>query len=198
MANTPRRSTRTRKSKVAKTTTIVAGKVQQETKAKAKAKTTKSTKTTKTPTKKAKTANATLKTQPTKVSPSKFFSSLAKQQKSDCEWLSTTMEKVTGKKGAMWGESIVGFGDHHIVYDSGRELDWFVIGFAPRKAGLALYINNCGHSKDGGGPWDHLKEELQAIGKHKKGKGCLNIRNLDDIDKDALKVLIEKAAVKPN
>jgi hypothetical protein len=81
----------------------------------------------------------------------------------------------------MWGSAIVGFGQYHYKYDSGREGDWFIAGFSPRKQYLSLYIMS-GFTK-----YDEL---LQKLGKFKSGKSCLNINKLEDIDLDVLKELV--------
>jgi hypothetical protein len=85
----------------------------------------------------------------------------------------------------MWGTSIVGFGRIHLKYESGRELDWFPIGFSPRKQNLTLY-GMCGFN---GHP-----DLLKKLGKHSLGVGCLYIKKLADVDLKVLKQLITKAA----
>jgi hypothetical protein len=75
----------------------------------------------------------------------------------------------------------VGFGDTHLVYESGRELDWFVMGFSPRKEALTLYIH---------GAVEKQQALLARLGKHKTGKGCLYIKKLADVDSDVLKKII--------
>ncbi|GAC1707809.1 MAG: hypothetical protein NVS9B7_21790 [Flavisolibacter sp.] len=97
------------------------------------------------------------------------------------------MEKATTAKGKMWGSSIIGFGDNHLIYESGRELDWFVMGFSPRKQNFALYILS---------PVEKQQSLLKELGKHKTGKGCLYINKLEDVDMTILKEIIKKCAVK--
>jgi hypothetical protein len=80
----------------------------------------------------------------------------------------------------MWGSSIVGFGDYHYVYDSGREGDWFLLGFAPRKKDLTIYVMS---------GLDNHRELLSKLGPHKSGKGCLYIRALRDLHLPTLKRL---------
>ncbi|GAC1426297.1 MAG: hypothetical protein NVSMB67_29030 [Flavisolibacter sp.] len=87
----------------------------------------------------------------------------------------------------MWGSSIIGFGDNHLIYESGRELDWFVMGFSPRKQNFALYILS---------PVEKQQSLLKELGKHKTGKGCLYINKLEDVDMTILKEIIKKCAVK--
>jgi hypothetical protein len=91
------------------------------------------------------------------------------------------MEKLTGSKPKMWGESIVGFGDYRYKYASGREGDWFLAGFSPRKQNLTIYIM---------GYLEFYTELLEGLGKFKHGKGCLYIKKLDDIDLNVLESLI--------
>ena len=81
----------------------------------------------------------------------------------------------------MWGPAIVGFGQYHYRYDSGREGDFMRTGFSPRKANMAVYIMP-GYS-------DH-SAILARLGKHKSGKSCLNINKLADVDLDVLEELI--------
>ena len=84
----------------------------------------------------------------------------------------------------MWGSSIVGFGSYHYRYASGREGDWFLTGFSPRKANLTLYIMS-GFSR--------YAELLGKLGRHTTGKSCLYVKRLDDIDQDVLAQLIERS-----
>jgi hypothetical protein len=87
----------------------------------------------------------------------------------------------------MWGTSIVGFGSFHYKGKSGREGDWPIIGFSPRKQNLSLYLMMYG--------FDRHAALLQKLGKHSLGKGCLYIKRLSDVDLPTLKKLI-KASVK--
>ena len=88
---------------------------------------------------------------------------------------------VTGWSAAMWGPSIVGYGQYHYVYDSGREGDFLATGFSPRKANLSVYIMP-GYAEFGG--------ILDRLGKHKRGKSCLTINTLADVDLAVLAELI--------
>jgi hypothetical protein len=92
------------------------------------------------------------------------------------------MKQVTKEEPKMWGSSIVGFGDVHYKYDSGREGDWFITGFSPRNQNLTLYV--IGSFK----PHVNL---LKKLGKHKTGVGCLYIKKLKDVDTKVLKELIQ-------
>lgn len=91
------------------------------------------------------------------------------------------MEKLSGSLPRMWGDSIVGFGDYHYKYASGREGDWFQVGFSPRKQNLTIYIM---------GYLEFYSDILEGLGKYKHGKGCLYIKKLEDIDMDVLEKLI--------
>ena len=106
---------------------------------------------------------AELKTKATTASVSDFLADIDdEERRKDCLAVSKLMQKATGAKPRMWGPAIVGFGDRRLKYDSGRELDWFVIGFSPRKRDLTLY-NALGSSRR-----DAL---LKSLGKHTTGKG---------------------------
>ncbi len=87
------------------------------------------------------------------------------------------MSGVTGEKATMWGPSIIGFGDIHLKYDSGRELDWFKVGFSPRKANISLYLPTTFEGRD---------RLLGELGKHTTGKSCAYIKRLEEVDRDAL------------
>ena len=94
------------------------------------------------------------------------------------------MQEITGAEPEMWGNSIIGFGSYHYKYESGREGDWFLTGFSPRKQALTLYI------MPGFDKYDKLMEKL---GKYKTGKACLYIKKLADIDQEVLKKLIKES-----
>ncbi len=102
----------------------------------------------------------------------------------DSQKLAAMMQKATGEKPKMWGDSIVGFGSRTLKYSTGRELDWMKIGFAPRKANLTLYLNM-------GEGWD--EEFMSKLGKYKTGKGCLYFKRLSDVDEKVLEELIKKS-----
>jgi hypothetical protein len=106
-------------------------------------------------------------------------------RKEDCLALIEVMRKATKSEPKMWGASIVGFGDLHYRYDSGREGDTFLLGFASRKTALTLYL----------GPALAAQEAaLKSLGKYKTGKGCVYIRRLHDVDVAALRSLLSAAA----
>lgn len=128
---------------------------------------------------------AEIKTKPTSVSASDFIDSIGEEQKrKDSHTLLKMMGKVTKEKPKMWGSSIIGFGDKRYKSPaSGREVDWFKVGFAPRKANLTLYLI------------DMKKQEnsLKKLGKHKMGGGCLYINKLEDVDIKVLEKMIADA-----
>jgi len=125
---------------------------------------------------------AELKTKPTKASVSKFLRAIQDEAtRKDCQQLTKIMKEVTGAEPRMWGPSIVGFGAYHYVYASGREGDWFLTGFSPRKQNLTLYIMS---------GFDEYEDLLGRLGKHKKSKSCLYVRSLEDLDLTVLKRMI--------
>jgi len=110
-------------------------------------------------------------------------------RRADCQVLMQLMRRLTGEEPKMWGPSMIGFGSYHYVYESGREGDMFVAGFAPRKSELAIYL--MGRIPD-------QADLLATLGKHKMGKSCLYVKRLDQIDMAVLEALIVKsiAAIK--
>ena len=128
-----------------------------------------------------------LKTKPTNESVQDFINRIPDpERRQDCFAVAKIMEEITGDKPKMWGPSIIGFGTHHYKYASGREGDWPVAAFSPRKKDLTLYIM-MGLDKD--------DELMKQLGKHSVGKSCLYIKRLSDIHLPTLKKLI-KASVK--
>jgi len=122
------------------------------------------------------------KTQKTTASVTEFIKSIPDEtRRKDCQTVLKLMKDATGAKAAMWGPSIVGFGDWRYKYDSGRQGDWFLAGFSPRKENLTLYLVP---SLDG-----HAAR-LQQLGKFKTSKSCLYIKQLSDVDPGVLKQLI--------
>ena len=94
------------------------------------------------------------------------------------------MKQVTGEEPEMWGDSIVGFGSYHYKYASGREADWFLTGFSPRKQNLTLYIM---------AGFDEYEQLLNKLGKHSTGKSCLYVKKLEDVNMDVLKELVKQS-----
>jgi Domain of unknown function (DU1801) len=131
---------------------------------------------------------AEAKTKPTKQSVKDFISKLPeKQVREDCTIIAKLMEEATKQKGVMWGTSIAGYGTTTIKYADGREADWPLLAFSPRKQSLVLYI----------GVRDPGKAELLSkLGKHKVSGGCLHIKRLSDINEPTLKKLIQAEAKK--
>ena len=130
-------------------------------------------------------AKAKLKTEKTESSVTDFINSIPDEKKrKDSAVILDLMQKATGEKPKMWGSSIVGFGNVELKYESGRELDWFTIGFSPRKQNLTLYglLNPAGSN-----------DVLKKLGKYTTGKGCLYINKLEDVDSKILLKMMEEA-----
>ena len=127
---------------------------------------------------------AELKTKKTTKSVAQFIKSVEDaQRRKDCEAITELMKKATKSEPKMWGEAIVGFGDCTYKYDNGREMDWFMIGFSPRKQNLTLYFM---------GGLAKIQDYLDKLGKHKTGKGCLYINKLTDVDQSVLVKMINE------
>ena len=125
---------------------------------------------------------AELKTKPNEASVEEYLNSIAPEQKQvDCRQIYDWMKEIVGEDGIMWGTSIVGFGNYHYKYKSGREGDWFLTGFAARKQAITIYSMTY---------LDRMEEILNRLGKYKTGKGCLYIKKLEDVDTEVLKELI--------
>jgi hypothetical protein len=124
------------------------------------------------------------KTKPTDASVEDFINSVPDEQKRKDSFVILEMiKKASGEKPVMWGDSLIGFGYVKLKSPtSGREVEWFRIGFSPRKANLSLYLN--------GGSTRHA-EALAKLGKHKTGSGCIYINKLADIDLKVLQRMIE-------
>ena len=126
--------------------------------------------------------NAEVKTKVNDASVDGFLNSVTNEQaREDCLEILKMMKQVTKEEPKMWGASIIGFGSYHYKGASGREGDWFLTGFSPRKQNLTLYLNH---------GFDVHKDLLKKLGKHKTSMGCLYINNLDDVDKKVLKELV--------
>jgi hypothetical protein len=126
---------------------------------------------------------AVIKTQATTASVEQFINAIEDEQKrKDGFVLLEMMKKASGEEPKMWGGSLIGFGlKRYKSPASGREVDWFLIGFSPRKANFSLYLT-IDIQKYG--------DALQKLGKHKTGKGCLYINKLEDVDLKVLKGMI--------
>lgn len=129
---------------------------------------------------------AELKTKKNEASVTKFLDSIADETKrADAYTLLDMMQKATKQAPKMWGSSIIGFGDYHYVSPAtGREGDWFIAGFSPRKANLTVY----GMS----GGWEKYPE-IKSLGKYTLGVGCLYIKKLDDVRLPVLKKMIAQS-----
>lgn len=129
---------------------------------------------------------AEIKTKATAASVEDFINNVPDEQKrKDSFEILEMMKKATGEEPRMWGASLIGFGNKRYKSPAtGREVDWFLIGFSPRKANLSLYLT-----------MDIKKQEatLEKLGKHKTGVGCLYINKLADIDIKVLKEMIDTA-----
>jgi len=128
---------------------------------------------------------AELKTKPNKGDVEKFLNSVddEKRRKDSFEVLKL-MRDITGEEPKMWGGSMVGFGSYHYKYESGREGDWFVTGFSPRKTALTLYIM---------AGFKRFDELMGKLGKYKTGKSCLYVKKLEDVNRDVLRELITES-----
>lgn len=130
---------------------------------------------------------AQIKTKETTSSVEDFINTIEDEEKrKDCFAISKLMQKATKQQPKMWGSAIIGFGNKRFVSPkTGREVDWFVMGFSPRKANFSLYLLS--------GLKQHA-ELLEKLGKHKLGGGCLYINKLSDVDIKVLEKMI-KASV---
>lgn len=124
-----------------------------------------------------------IKTQPTKQSVVAFIKSVDNEtRKKDAKVLLNLFKEVTGEKPLMWGDSIIGFGRYPYQTSAGPQGDWFYLGFSPRKAALSLYLT-C--------DLDQFEDLLKDLGPHKRGRGCLYVKKLEDIDMKVLKKLLK-------
>lgn len=125
-----------------------------------------------------------LKTKASSASVTTFLNSIKEERKrDDAKKLLSIFKKVTKKRPKMWGTSIVGFGEYHYTYASGQEGDFLATGFSPRENALTLYI------MPGYQDYGHL---LKDLGPHKRGRSCLYIKRLEDIDTKVLEALIRE------
>ena len=128
---------------------------------------------------------AELKTKETTASVSAFLNQIADEgRREDCLAVVEIMRAVTKEEPKMWGSSIVGFGRYHFKYESGREGDWMITGFSPRKGDLTLYLM---------GGFDKFPDLMKNLGKYKTGKGCLYIKKLAEVDTKVLRKLVKES-----
>lgn len=129
---------------------------------------------------------AELKTKQTDRSVEDFLDSIPDDKKrEDSYTILELMKNATGLEPKMWGDSIIGFGSYHYCYESGREGDWFLTGFSPRKQNLTLYVM---------AGFTQYEALLQKLGKFSTGKACLYIKKIEDIDMPTLEELIRQSA----
>ena len=125
------------------------------------------------------------KTVPTDTSVDQFINSVDNETKrKDSLEILDMMSAITGSPPVLWGSSLVGFGRYHYKYASGREGDFFLTGFSPRKQALTIYIMP---------GFSEYESILGNLGKYKTGKSCLYVKKLDEIDRDLLRELITKS-----
>lgn len=125
------------------------------------------------------------KTVKTSASAADFIAGVEnKRRREDGAALLEMMREITGLEPEMWGPSIVGFGDVHYKYESGREGDMFLIGFSPRKRSLSLYVL---------GDFAERDALLERLGKHRRGASCLYVNKLADVDMDVLRELARRS-----
>jgi Domain of unknown function (DU1801) len=126
------------------------------------------------------------KTKVTTASVASYFAGIKDEdRRKDCKTLAKLMTKATKQSPKMWGKSIVGFGSHHYKYESGREGDICAVGFSSRKGDITVYGLT-------GAP--RYEELLGKLGTHARGKGCLYIQKLGDVDPKVLEQLVANAA----
>jgi len=128
-------------------------------------------------------AKAELKTKETTASVETFIAKQPADIAADCRTIMGLMRKATGEDPKLWGASIVGYGRYAYTYDSGREGEWMITGFSPRKANLTLYIMM---------GFEEEAALMEKLGKHTTGKSCLYIKKLSDVDLRVLESLIVK------
>tara|TARA_R110000751_G_scaffold77876_2_gene156970 strand:- start:303 stop:725 length:423 start_codon:yes stop_codon:yes gene_type:complete len=126
------------------------------------------------------------KTQPTSNSVIDYLNTVDNnKRREDAFVLLDLFDNIMSEKAVLWGESLIGYGEYHYKYESGREGDFFLTGFSPRKQNLSIYI------MPGFKKYTHL---LTKLGKHKAGAACLYINKIEDIDITILKQLIKESA----
>ncbi|MDZ4767905.1 MAG: DUF1801 domain-containing protein [Chloroflexota bacterium] len=126
------------------------------------------------------------KTQPNDAKVQTFLESITDEKKrEDAVAILDLMRDVTGEEAVMWGDTIIGFGKYHYKYESGREGEYFVAGFSPRKANFTLYMM---------GGFEDQPAIMERLGKHTTGKSCLYIKRLSDVNVEALTELIRASS----
>ncbi len=125
------------------------------------------------------------KTKPNEKDVEEFLNGVEDERKrKDSFAILELMQQVTGEQPMMWGDSIIGFGSYRYKYASGREGDWMLTGFSPRKQSLTLYIMS---------GFSEYEALLEKLGKYKTGKSCLYIKKLADVDQEVLRELVRQS-----
>ena len=125
------------------------------------------------------------KTKETEASVTDFLNSVENEQRrNDSFVVLKIIKEITGEEPKMWGPSIVGFDTYHYKYESGREGDFMITGFSPRKTALTLYIMP---------GFERFDELMQKLGKYKTGKSCLYVKKLSDVDEGILRELVSES-----
>jgi len=133
-------------------------------------------------------ANYEPKTRQTDGSVEDFLRSLENvERQADGFRILEVFKRVTGEEPKMWGTAIIGFGHRVLKYGSGRELDWPITAFSPRKGNITLYVLNDSPKQPG---------LLEKLGKHKASGGCLHIKHFSDVNEKVLETLIKESVIK--
>ena len=128
---------------------------------------------------------AELKTQKTGASVAAFIAGIKDEAtRKDCKALLGLLKEATGAQPRMWGPAIVGFGDFQYQYPNGKEMEWFLAGFSPRKQNLTMYLMS---------GYEPFPELMQQLGKHSTGRSCLYFKRMADIHTPTLKKLIRQS-----
>ena len=128
---------------------------------------------------------AVLRTRPTRASVTAFMAAIEdRQMRADAKKVAAMMRRVTGKRATMWGPGIVGYGRYHYHYASGRQGEFMITGFSPRKQALTVYIMP---------GFSGFEKLMSKLGKYRTGKSCLYIKQLDDVDETVLEQLIRES-----
>lgn len=128
---------------------------------------------------------AALKTTATGADVEAFLDSVPDpERQKDARAVCALLAKVTRQPAAMWGTTVVGFGHRRLRYDDGREIDWMLVGFSPRKANTTVYLS---------GGLDRYADLLADLGKHTTGKGCLYVKRLSDVDVTVLEKIVRSS-----
>jgi hypothetical protein len=126
------------------------------------------------------------KTTATAVTPASFIAKVADaKRRADASALVKIFARATGENAVMWGTAIIGFGSYHYRYDSGREGDMCIAGFSPRASAFAIYVLSGAKTEPA---------LLGKLGKHERGKGCLYIKRLEDVDANILEQLVRTSS----